>query len=106
MKDKPLNIIGLDKGTRERTITDIVVGILDFLVVFNIVSFTDAQVQAIVKLVLSITTFIAFCVSYYYNNCHTEANCKYTGLARAENKGMSNDLYESEQAPEEVIEND
>ena len=88
MKDKLFSIIGLDKGTRERTIAGGVITILDFLAVFNIVTFTDEQVQAIVKLVLFISTLVIGFVNYYYNNCHTEANCKHTGLARAENKGL------------------
>ena len=75
--------IGMNSETRERTILAIIMAIVDFLSAFNIIEFTDAQIQSIYKLVLAIMTAIvwAYC-SHYKNNDYTEAGTIGTGVTR------------------------
>lgn len=75
--------LGMNSETRERTILAIIMAIVDFLSAFNIIEFTDAQIQAIYKLVLVIVTAIvwAYC-SHYKNNDYTEAGTIGTGITR------------------------
>lgn len=77
-------ILGMDKGTRERTIASVVTAIVNFLAVFNIIQFSNEQVDAMVKLAIIIVTGIVWGYGFYKNECHTEKNCKYTGIMRAE----------------------
>lgn len=87
MKDYLIYIInkylGMNSETRERTIFAIIMAIVDFLSAFNIIEFTDTQIQAIYKLVLVIITAIvwAYC-SHYKNNDYTEAATIGTGITR------------------------
>lgn len=75
--------VGMNTETRERTILAFLMALLDFLSAFHIIEFTDAQIQAIYKLLLVISTAIvwAYC-SHYKNNDYTEAALKGTGITR------------------------
>lgn len=76
-------LIGMDSGTRIRTVTALVTAVLDFLAAFHIVNFTDAQSDAIYKIVLTIVTaFVWGYASHYKNNDFTEEACEGTGLTR------------------------
>lgn len=107
MKNMIRSFIGLDSGTRERTITALVTAVIDFLAVFGIVRFTDAQQQALLKLILVVVTaFVWGYCSHYKNNCNSELNCKYTGLMRAEKKPYEEESALGFSKDEEVTEND
>lgn len=80
-------LIGKDSGTRARTVTCAVTTVLQFLTVFNVIHFSDAQVDATIKLAVMIVNLIAWMVGFYFNECHTDENCKYTGIMRA--KGVT-----------------
>lgn len=75
--------VGMNAETRERTILAFLTALLDFLSAFHIIEFTDAQIQAVFKLLLVISTAIvwAYC-SHYKNNDYTEAALKGTGITR------------------------
>ena len=75
--------VGMNAETRERTILAFLMALLDFLSAFHIIEFTDAQIQAVFKLLLVISTAIvwAYC-SHYKNNDYTEAALKGTGITR------------------------
>lgn len=75
-------IIGIDKGTRERSIAFIITTITDFLAVFDIMHFSDEQVNAIVKLVVMLVSVFIYGYCFYKNSCHTEANLQATEEAR------------------------
>ena len=76
-------LIGMDAGTRARTVTALVTAILDFLAAFHIVNFNDAQTDAIYKIVLTIVTaFVWGYASHYKNNDFSEEACEGTGLTR------------------------
>ena len=92
------SFVGMDRGTRTRTITAAITALLDFLSVFGIISFTDEQTQAIQKLVLVLVTgFVwAYC-SHYKNNDYTEEACEGTGLTRLrKDEKKSNDVVFTE----------
>lgn len=93
-------IFGMDKGTRERTITTVITAIVDFLAVFDIIQFSNEQVDAMVKLAIVIVTAIVWGYGFYKNNCHSELNCKYTGIMRA--KGVT----PVQESSNEVMEDD
>lgn len=83
MKNIINKLIGMDAGTRARTVTALVTAILDFLAAFHIVNFSDAQTDAIYKIVLTIVTaFVWGYASHYKNNDFTEEACEGTGLTR------------------------
>ena len=83
MKNIINRLIGMDAGTRARTITALVTAVLDFLAAFGIVNFSDAQTDAIYKIVLTIVTAVVWgYASHYKNNDFTEAACEGTGLTR------------------------
>ena len=83
MKNIINRLIGMDAGTRARTVTALVTAILDFLAAFHIVRFSDAQTNAIYKIVLTIVTaFVGGYASHYKNNDFTEEACEGTGLTR------------------------
>ena len=79
--------VGLDNGTRVRTVTALITAILDFLSVFGIITFSDEQAQALQKIILVLVTgFVwAYC-SHYKNNCNTVKNCELTGELRTEDE--------------------
>lgn len=83
MKELFNRFIGMNAETRKRTITAIVVAVLDFLTAFGIVSVSDEQYQAILKLALVVATaFVwAYC-SHFKNNDFTEAGVKGTDITR------------------------
>lgn len=83
MKELLNKFIGMNTETRKRTITAIVVAVLDFLTAFGIVSVSDEQYQAILKLALAVATaFVwAYC-SHFKNNDFTEAGVKGTDVTR------------------------
>ena len=83
MKNIINRLIGMDAGTRARTVTALVTAILDFLAAFHIVRFSDAQTDAIYKIVLTIVTAVVWgYASHYKNNDFTEEACEGTGLTR------------------------
>lgn len=84
-------IIGIDKGTRERSIAFAVTTITDFLAVFDIIHFTDEQVNAIIKLVVMLVSVLIYAYCFYKNSCHTEANLRATEEARQRNLEANDD---------------
>lgn len=83
MKNIINRLIGMDAGTRARTVTALVTAVLDFLAAFGIVNFSDAQSDAIYKIVLTIVTaFVWGYASHYKNNDFTGEACEGTGLTR------------------------
>lgn len=98
MKQMLNRFVGMDSETRRNTVTAVFVAILDFLAAFNIIEFTEAQYQAILKIVLVISTAIVwgYC-SHYKNNNYTEEACIGTGITRqlkAEQKdGYIGDIF-------------
>lgn len=76
-------LIGMNAETRARTVTAFLTAVLDFLAAFHIVRFSDAQTNAIYKIVLTIVTaFVWSYASHYKNNDFTEEACEGTGLTR------------------------
>ena len=72
MKDVIYRFIGLDAETRKQTVIAILTAIIDFLTAFHIIEFTDAQIQAIYKLVLTlVTAFVWGYCSHWKNNNYT-----------------------------------
>ena len=83
MKNIINRIIGMNAETRARTVAAFVTAVLDFLAAFHIVHFSDAQTDAIYKIVLTIVTaFVWGYASHYKNNDFTEEACEGTGLTR------------------------
>ena len=82
MKNIINSIVGMNPGTRARTIAAVVTAVLDFLTVFGIVSFSDPQVAAIQKIVLVIVTAVVWGVGHWKNNDYTEEACQGTGMTR------------------------
>ena len=83
MKNIINRLIGMNAETRARTVTALVTAVLDFLTAFHIVHFSDAQTDAIYKIVLTIVTaFVWGYASHYKNNDFTEEACEGTGLTR------------------------
>ena len=83
MKNIINRIIGMNAETRARTVTAFVTAVLDFLAAFHIVHFSDAQTDAIYKIVLTIVTAVVWgYASHYKNNDFTEEACEGTGLTR------------------------
>lgn len=74
--------LGMNTETRERTIAAIIMYILNFLVVFNIINVSDAQVDAIIKLGTVIVVGITWLISHYKNNDYTEEAVIGTGITR------------------------
>ena len=83
MKQLLDKFVGMNAETRGRTVTAFIVAVLDFLAAFHILEFTQDQYQAILKIVLVLTTaFVwAYC-SHYKNNDYTEEACIGTGVTR------------------------
>ena len=83
MKNIINRIIGMNAETRARTVAAFVTAVLDFLAAFHIVHFSDAQTDAIYKIVLTIVTAVVWgYASHYKNNDFTEEACEGTGLTR------------------------
>ena len=83
MKNIINRIIGMNAETRARTVAAFVTAVLDVLAAFHIVNFTDAQTNAIYKIVLTIVTAVVWgYASHYKNNDFTEEACEGTGLTR------------------------
>lgn len=78
-------IIGIDKGTRERSVAFAITVIVDFLSAFDIIHFTDAQVDAMTKLAIFVVSVLVFLYCHFKNSCHTEANLRATEEARQRN---------------------
>ena len=84
----------MNAETRARTVTAIVTAVLDFLAAFHIVHFSDAQTDAIYKIVLTIVTaFVWAYASHYKNNDFTEEACEGTGLTRILKAEKKADVY-------------
>ena len=72
MKDIIYRYIGLDAETRKQTVIALCTAIIDFLTAFNIIEFSDAQIQAIYKMALTlVTAFVWGYCSHYKNNNYT-----------------------------------
>lgn len=83
MKNIINRLIGMNAETRARTVTAFLTAVLDFLAAFHIVRFSDAQTNAIYKIVLTIVTAVVWgYASHYKNNDYTEEACEGTGLTR------------------------
>lgn len=66
----------MDKGTLARTITGLIMAIIDLVAVFGVdVNITEASVLSVVSIVVGI-------VLYYKNNDHTPVARKTTALMR------------------------
>ena len=87
-------ILGLDKGTRERAVVTIVTAVINVLVHFNIVSFSDDQIDSIVKLAVTVVAGIVWAIGFYYNENYSPEMCEATGEARLRKKTI--DLEENE----------
>ena len=74
--------LGMNAETRERTIAAVVIYILNFLVVFNIISFSDMQIDLLAKGITVIITAIVWWLSHYKNNDYTEEAVIGTGITR------------------------
>lgn len=83
IKDILNKFVGMNAETRKRTVTAVVIAVLDFLTAFGFISFNAEQTQALLKLILTIATaFVwAYC-SHFKNNDFTEASVKGTGITR------------------------
>lgn len=104
MKNIINKLIGMDAGTRARTVTALVTAILDFLVAFHIVHFNDAQTDAIYKIALTIVTaFVWGYASHYKNNDFTEEACEGTGLTRLLKAEKNSGVY-TEPLEMEIVE--
>lgn len=83
MKNIINKLIGMDAGTRARTVTAFVTAVLDFLSAFHIIHFDDAQIASIHKIALTVLTAVVWAyASHYKNNDYTEEACEGTGLTR------------------------
>lgn len=72
MKDIIYRYIGLDAETRKQTVIAFCTAVIDFLTAFNIIEFSDAQIQAIYKMALTlVTAFVWGYCSHYKNNNYT-----------------------------------
>lgn len=83
MRDIINKFVGMNAETRARTITAFIIAVADALSVFGVISFSDAQLDAIKNLVLLVVTgFVwAYC-SHYKNNDYTEGAVRGTGITR------------------------
>ena len=95
----------MDNGTKVRTVLAILTSINAGLAVLDIAQFGNPTADLIYKIASVAANALLIAVNTYYNNQYTEEGCIGTGLTR-QLKAHPDDLYESEQAPEEVIEND
>lgn len=72
LKDIIYRYIGLDAETRKQTVIALCTAVIDFLTAFNIIEFSDAQIQAIYKMALTlVTAFVWGYCSHYKNNNYT-----------------------------------
>lgn len=90
-------ILGMDAGTRERFIASIITAVTDFLIYFNIIKFSDEQVNSIIKLVAAIVSIIVWWVGFYYNEQFTEIACEKTGEMRAKKREKDEDYVVTEE---------
>lgn len=95
----------MDNGTRIRRTLLILTSINTALATLDVAQFENPTVNLIYKIVSVLVNALVAGINHYYNNQYTEEGCIGTGLTR-QLKAHPDDLYESEQAPEEVIEND
>lgn len=87
-------LIGMDSGTRTRTVTAFVTALLDFLSAFHIIHFDDAQIASIHKIALTVLTAVVWAyASHYKNNDYTEEACEGTGLTRMLKDMKKEDVY-------------
>lgn len=87
MKNIINKFVGMNAETRARTIAAFIVAVADVLSVFNIIEFSDSQLNAIKNLVLMLVTgFVwAYC-SHFKNNDYTKGAVQGTGVARQINR--------------------
>ena len=95
----------MDNGTRIRRTLLILTSINVALATLDVAQFENPTVNLIYKIVSVLVSAVVAGINHYYNNQYTKEGCIGTGLTR-QLKAHPDDLYESEQAPEEVIEND
>lgn len=87
-------LIGMDSGTRARTVAAVVTGALDCLSAFGVIEFSDEKVQAIQKIALAIVTaFVWLYLSHYKNNDFTSEAAEATGEMRAAKKAKKGKDY-------------
>lgn len=83
MKDTINRFVGMNDETRKQTVVAFITAVIDVLSAFNIIQFTDAQVQSIYKLALClVTAFVWGYYSHYRNNDFTEIAAQHTAEMR------------------------
>ena len=82
MNDLLNKFLGMNAETRRRTVAAVVMYVINFLLVFNIVSFSNEQVEAIVQLATVLVVGFTWFYSHYFNNDYTEEAAIGTGITR------------------------
>lgn len=77
-----MKLLGLDTGTRTRTVLSLVTAVTDALAVFGIIKFSDAQLESIKNLALVIASAIVWVMGFWYNENFTPEMTEATGEAR------------------------
>lgn len=95
----------MDNGTRIRTALAILTSLNMFLAALDIAQFGNEKANLVYKIASVVVNALVIAVNNYYNNQYTEEACKGTGLTR-QLKKHPDDIYETEMAPSEVIDND
>lgn len=87
-------LLGMNSGTRKRTLVAVITAVLDFLTAFHIISFDDAQIASLQKIALTVlTAFVWGFASHYKNNDYTEEACEGTGYTRLLKDMKKPDVY-------------
>ena len=83
MKDILNKFVGMNSETRKRTVTAFIIAVIDLLTVFQVIEFSNEQIDAIKNIVLmAVTAFVwAYC-SHYKNNDYTKGSVIGTGITR------------------------
>lgn len=82
MNDLINKFLGMNAETRGRTVAAIVVYILNLLVTFNIIEFSNEQIDSIAQVAVLCATAVAWVLSHYKNNDFTEEALIGTGITR------------------------
>lgn len=82
MNDLINKFLGMNAETRERTVAAVVIYILNLLVTFNIIEFSNEQIDSIAQVAVLCATAVAWVLSHYKNNDFTEEALIGTGITR------------------------
>ncbi len=82
MNDLINKFLGMNAETRERTVAAVVIYILNLLVTFNIIEFSNEQIDSIAQVTVLCATAVAWVLSHYKNNDFTEEALIGTGITR------------------------